>query len=87
MSCRLWKTEKSLIVRRTESVSMIHHGQSVVVPQQQTRHQVFGSAGVLAVKEPLGLNGLDDKQPDVITNSMARLKNDGLGCHCRLLIR
>ena len=30
MSYRLWKTEKSSIVRRTESVSMIHHGQSVV---------------------------------------------------------
>jgi len=26
MSRRLWKTEKSSIVRRTESVSMIHHG-------------------------------------------------------------
>ena len=31
MSCRLWKTEKSSIVHRTESVSMMHHGQSVVV--------------------------------------------------------
>ena len=30
-SRRLWKTEKSSIVRRTESVSMIHHGQSVLV--------------------------------------------------------
>jgi len=29
MSRRLWKTEKSSIVRRTESVSMIRHGQSV----------------------------------------------------------
>ena len=31
MSRRLWKTEKSSIVHRTESVSMMHHGQSVVV--------------------------------------------------------
>ena len=31
MSHRLWKTEKSSIVHRTESVSKIHHGQSVVV--------------------------------------------------------
>jgi len=29
MSRRLWKTEKSSIVHRTESVSMMHHGQSV----------------------------------------------------------
>jgi len=31
MSRMLWKTEKSSTVHRTESVSMIHHGQSVVV--------------------------------------------------------
>jgi len=31
MSRRLWKTEKSSIVRRTESMSVIHHGQSVLV--------------------------------------------------------
>jgi len=44
MSRRLWKTEKSSIVRRTESVSMIHHGQSVVVSStaaDQTQRNFF----------------------------------------------
>jgi len=44
MSRRLWKTEKSSIVRRTESVSMVHHGQSVVVSSRavdQTQRNFF----------------------------------------------
>jgi len=44
MSHRLWKTEKSSIVRRTESVSMMHHGQSVVVSStaaDQTQRNFF----------------------------------------------
>jgi len=43
-SRRLWKTEKSSVVRRTESVSMIHHRQSVVVSStaaDQTQRNFF----------------------------------------------
>jgi len=38
MSHRLWETEKSSIARRTESVSMMHHGQSVVVSSTAADH-------------------------------------------------
>ena len=44
MSHRLWKTEKSSVVHRTESVSMIHHGRSVVVSStaaDQTQRNFF----------------------------------------------
>ena len=44
MSRKLWKTEKSSIVHRTESVSMIHHRQSVVVSStaaDQTQRNFF----------------------------------------------
>ena len=44
MSRRLWKTEKSSVMRKTESVSMIHHGQSVIVSStavDQTQRNFF----------------------------------------------
>jgi len=46
MSHRLWKTEQSSVVHRTESVSMIHHGQSVVASStaQRTRQRETSSS-------------------------------------------